>query len=193
MFMKLQNSFGNTQVHLRRTELNSQQDTTVNHHSKDQGTIPKKTEESESSINLSQGNFNALLAMEEFNINNVSPKEFTNLIKDITHLSSATGEADDDMVDGLRSFRVSLEVRMSTGQLDPNAKIDMQKYVNDYIELSESLSKQDRNTYSHSPMYANQSKQAIDTYFTQSNLEKLQLKAIDFLKKSDSNLIDKKV
>ncbi|MBD1581610.1 hypothetical protein [Pseudoalteromonas sp. S16_S37] len=60
----------------------------------------------------------------------------------------------------------------------------MQQYIDDYTEQSERLSEQDDKTYCFTPIYANQSKQAISTYFTQSKLENLQLEAIEFLKKA---------
>ena len=115
------------------------------------------------------------------------------MIADITRLSSETGRGNDESIKGLSNFRVSLEVRIATGKLAPNAKLDMQQYVNEYTEESEKLSKQDNKTYRYSPIYANQSKQAIDTIFTQSNIENLQLEAIEFLKKNGSSLVDKKV
>ncbi|KAF7775069.1 hypothetical protein PCIT_a1168 [Pseudoalteromonas citrea] len=190
--MKLQNDLRNHPVLLQSTEQNNQH-TSVNLHSKSEELAPNKSATTAGDIQPKRDDFNALLAVEEFDISNITPQEFTSLIADITHLSSETGKIDDSTIEGLSHFRVSLEVRMATGQLNPNAKLDMQQYVNDYTKQSENLSKQDDKTYAYSPIYANQSKQAIDTIFTQSNLENLQLEAIDFLKKSGSILIDKEV
>ncbi|MCF2907144.1 hypothetical protein L1285_02135 [Pseudoalteromonas sp. DL2-H2.2] len=139
-----------------------------------------------------QGDFKALLAVDTFDIRDVSPQAFSSLISDITRLSGETGGMDEAAVAGLSHFRVSLAVRMEAGQLDPNAEIDMQQYTNEYVEQSENLSRQDSKTYGYSAMYANQSKQAIETYMTQSNLEVLQQQALHVLKATDSHLIDSK-
>lgn len=191
--MKIQSGLGNPSVHFQSLEQNNRQ-VVVNRHSKSEELVPNKSDTSVGEMQTERSDFNALLAVKELDISNISPQEFTSLIADITRLSSETGGENDGSINkGLSHFRVSLEVRMATGKLAPNAKLDMQQYVNEYTEESEKLSKQDNKTYSYSPIYANQSKQAIDTIFTQSNIENLQLEAIEFLKKSGSSLVDKKV
>lgn len=190
--MKIHSGTEPHSFHSQGTELNSRQ-TTVNRHSKRDELASNGLDTPIKEAKPKQGDFNALLAVEEFDINNISPQEFTSLIADITRLSSETDGKDDSSIEGLSHFRVSLEVRMSTGQLDPTAKLDMEQYINDYTEQAEKLSKQDNKTYGYSPIYANQSKQSIETIFTQSNLESLQLEAIEFLKSRGSNLVDKKV
>ncbi|MFU2511219.1 hypothetical protein [Pseudoalteromonas sp. ASV78] len=190
--MKIQSGLGNPSAHLQSLEQNNRQ-VIVNRHSKSEELVPNKSDTSVGGMQTERSDFNALLAVKELDISNISPQEFTSLIADITRLSSETGRGNDESIKGLSNFRVSLEVRMATGKLAPNAKLDMQQYVNEYTEESEKLSKQDNKTYRYSPIYANQSKQAIDTIFTQSNIENLQLEAIEFLKKSGSSLVDKKV
>ncbi|WP_046007312.1 hypothetical protein [Pseudoalteromonas rubra] len=195
--MKLENGSGQPPVHFLNKEQKKAQDRwqisagdpdPIN----DQAVAVKEPDAATQTAQSEQGGFKALLAVDTFNIRNTSPQAFSSLLSDITRLPGEVGGMDETAVTGLSHFRVSLEVRMEAGQLDPSAEIDMQQYINEYVEQSENLSRQDSKTYGYSAMYANQSKQAIETYMTQSNLQALQQQALHVLKATDSHLIDSK-
>ncbi|MEJ6473192.1 hypothetical protein [Pseudoalteromonas piscicida] len=186
--MKLQNELGKLQVQLTapKPEQNSR-------YAEEQEQPFKYGGASSQSEPLASSPFSALFSLETVDINHISPHDFTSLIADISKLHNETGEGDKHAIEGLGYFRITLEVQMTTGQLDPNAKIDMQQYATEHAKSAESLAKIDSQTYGHSPIYANQSKQAIATFFTPTQLENLQLSAIELLKHKGNRLLDKKV
>ncbi|QTL37784.1 hypothetical protein [Pseudoalteromonas viridis] len=194
--MKLENGPGQPPVHFRNKEQNKAHNSrqfSAGDRINSQALAVKELGAANQTAQPVQGDFKALLAVDMFDVRNVSPQAFSSLISDITRLSGETGGMDETAVAGLSHFRVSLAVRMETGQLDSNAEIDMQQYINEYVEQSENLSRQDSKTYGYSATYAKQSKQAIETYMTQSNLHALQQQALHVLKTTDSHLINRKV